>query len=112
MGKEGLLHISEISWERLDTMDGVFEDNEEVKVKLIELDERSGKLRLSRKVLLEKPEGYVERPPRERRDNNRGRDNRNRGRNDRRGNNRGRDNRNRDNRGRGDRANAEGGSED
>jgi polyribonucleotide nucleotidyltransferase len=97
-GKEGLLHISEISWERLETMDGVFEDNEIVKVKLIEVDERSGKLRLSRKVLLEKPEGYVERPPREnrgRRDNNRGRDNRGR---DKRRDNRGRDNRGRDNR--------------
>ena len=104
-GKEGLLHISEISWERLESMEGVFEDNEEVKVKLIEYDERNGKLRLSRKVLLEKPEGYIERPQRERRDNNRnnrGRDNRGgRGRDDRRGgrDNRGRkDNRARDNR--------------
>ncbi len=116
-GKEGLLHISEISWERLESMDGVFEDNEEVKVKLIELDERSGKLRLSRKVLLEKPEGYVERPPRERRDNNRGRDNRgrgrdNRGRDNRGRDNRGRDNRNRDNRGGENRSNSEGGSQD
>ena len=106
-GKEGLLHISEISWKRLDTMDGVFEDGEEVKVKLIELDERSGKLRLSRKVLLEKPDDYVERPPREKRegdsrgrdnrsggrDNNRGRDNRGGGRDNRGGDNRGRDNR-------------------
>ncbi len=89
-GKEGLLHISEISWERLESMEGVFEDGEEVKVKLIEFDERNGKLRLSRKVLLEKPEGYVERAPRERRDNNRGRDNRGRGGRD----NRGRDRRN------------------
>ena len=92
-GKEGLLHISEISWERLESMEDVFEEGEEVKVKLIEFDERNGKLRLSRKVLLEKPEGYVERPPRERRDNNR-----NSG--DRRG---GRDNRGRDNRGRNNR---------
>ncbi|MFY0644616.1 MAG: polyribonucleotide nucleotidyltransferase [Bacteroidia bacterium] len=98
-GKEGLLHISEISWERIEKMEGVFEDNEIVKVKLIEVDERSGKLRLSRKVLLEKPEGYVERPPRERRDNNRGRDNRGRGRDNRGRDNRGRDNRGRDNRG-------------
>jgi polyribonucleotide nucleotidyltransferase len=106
-GKEGLLHISEISWERLESMEDVFEDGEEVKVKLIEFDERNGKLRLSRKVLLEKPEGYVERPPRERRDNrgrdNRGRDNRgrdNRGGRDRRDNRGGdrRDNRGRDNR--------------
>ena len=92
-GKEGLLHISEISWERLESMEDVFEEGEEVKVKLIEFDERNGKLRLSRKVLLEKPEGYVERPPRGRRDNNR-----NSG--DRRG---GRDNRGRDNRGRNNR---------
>ncbi|NBV56534.1 MAG: polyribonucleotide nucleotidyltransferase [Bacteroidetes bacterium] len=92
-GKEGLLHISEISWERLESMADVFEEGEELKVKLIEFDERNGKLRLSRKVLLEKPEGYVERPPRERRDNNR-----NGG--DRRG---GRDNRGRDNRGRNNR---------
>ena len=92
-GKEGLLHISDISWERLESMADVFEEGEEVKVKLIEFDERNGKLRLSRKVLLEKPEGYVERPPRERRDNNR-----NGG--DRRG---GRDNRGRDNRGRNNR---------
>ena len=45
-------------------MADVFEEGEEVKVKLIEFDERNGKLRLSRKVLLEKPEGYQERPPR------------------------------------------------
>jgi polyribonucleotide nucleotidyltransferase len=95
-GKEGLLHISEISWKRLDTMDGVFEDNEEVRVKLIEVDERSGKLRLSRKVLLEKPEGYVEKPKRERRDNRGG---------DRRGGRDNRGGRGRDNRGRGDRDN-------
>ncbi|MGB0522355.1 MAG: polyribonucleotide nucleotidyltransferase [Flammeovirgaceae bacterium] len=63
-GKEGLLHISEISWTRLDSMDGVLEAGEEVKVKLLEIDQRSGKFRLSRKVLLPKPEGYVERPPR------------------------------------------------
>ena len=86
-GKEGLLHISEISWERLESMQDVFEEGETVKVKLIEFDERNGKLRLSRKVKKEKPEGYVERPPRERRDNNRG-------------NSRGRDNRGRDKRGR------------
>ena len=62
-------------------------------MKLIEFDERNGKLRLSRKVLLEKPEGYIERPPRERKDSNRNN-------NDRRG---GRDNRHRDNRGRNNR---------
>jgi polyribonucleotide nucleotidyltransferase len=55
-GKEGLLHISEIKWERLENMDGVLEIGEEVKVKLIEVDKKTGKYRLSRKVLLPKPE--------------------------------------------------------
>lgn len=59
-GKEGLLHISEISWERLPSMEGVFEVGEEVKIQLVGVDERSGKFRLSAKVLKEKPEGYVE----------------------------------------------------
>jgi len=53
-GKDGLLHISEIKWERLETMDGVLEVGEEVKVKLIEVDKKTGKFRLSRKVLLPK----------------------------------------------------------
>ncbi|WP_338792878.1 polyribonucleotide nucleotidyltransferase [Bernardetia sp. MNP-M8] len=65
-GKEGLLHISEITWERLPSMEGVLEEGEEVQVKLMEVDQRSGKFRLSRKVLLPKPEGYEERPPRDR----------------------------------------------
>jgi polyribonucleotide nucleotidyltransferase len=51
-GKDGLLHISEIKWERLENMDGVLEVGEEVKVKLIEVDKKTGKFRLSRKVLL------------------------------------------------------------
>ena len=71
-GRDGLLHISEIRWERVENMDGVLEEGEEVQVKLVEVD-RQGKCRLSRKVLLPKPEGYVERPPRTR-DNNRGGD--------------------------------------
>lgn len=54
-GKEGLLHISEISWERLPSMDGVLEIGEEIKVKLIEIDQKTGKFRLSRKVLLPRP---------------------------------------------------------
>ncbi len=65
-GKEGLLHISEITWERLPSMEGVLEEGEEIQVKLMEVDQRSGKFRLSRKVLLPKPEGYEERPPRDR----------------------------------------------
>ena len=51
-GKEGLLHISEIKWERLPDMEGVLEIGEEIQVKLIEVDKKSGKYRLSRKVLL------------------------------------------------------------
>ncbi len=54
-GKDGLLHISEIKWERLETMDGVMEVGEAVKVKLVEVDKKTGKFRLSRKVLLPKP---------------------------------------------------------
>ena len=61
-GREGLLHISEIKWERLETMDGVLEVGEEVKVKLIEVDKKTGKFRLSRRVLLPKPEGMSDRP--------------------------------------------------
>ena len=55
-GKEGLLHISEIKWERLENMDGVLEAGEEIKVKLIGTDRKTGKFRLSRKVLLPRPE--------------------------------------------------------
>lgn len=55
-GKDGLLHISEIKWERLENMEGVLEVGEEVKVKLIEIDKKTGKYRLSRKALLPKPE--------------------------------------------------------
>ena len=55
-GKEALLHISEIKWERIEKIDGVLEVGEEIKVKLIGIDNKSGKLRLSRKVLLPRPE--------------------------------------------------------
>jgi polyribonucleotide nucleotidyltransferase len=54
--KEGLLHISEISWKRLETMDGVFKEGDKVKVKLVGTDPRTGKFKLSRKVLMPKPE--------------------------------------------------------
>ena len=54
-GKDGLLHISEIKWERLENMEGVLEVGEEIKVKLIEIDKKTGKFRLSRKVLLPRP---------------------------------------------------------
>ncbi len=54
-GKDGLLHISEIKWERLETMEGVLEVGEEIKVKLVEIDKKTGKFRLSRKVLIPRP---------------------------------------------------------
>jgi polyribonucleotide nucleotidyltransferase len=62
-GKDGLLHISEIKWERLETMDGVMEVGEQVKVKLVEVDKKTGKFRLSRKVLLPKPPQKQEQAP-------------------------------------------------
>ena len=54
--KEGLLHISEISWKRLETMEGIFREGDKVKVKLLDIDPRTGKFKLSRKVLMPKPE--------------------------------------------------------
>lgn len=63
-GKDGLLHISEVDWKRLENLDGILKEGDAVKVKLIEVDEKTGKFRLSRKVLLPKPEGMTERPAR------------------------------------------------
>jgi len=54
-GKDGLLHISEIDWKRIPTMEGVLEVGQKLEVKLIEVDKKSGKLKLSRKALLPKP---------------------------------------------------------
>ena len=54
-GKDGLLHISEIKWERVEKMDGLMEVGEEITVKLVEVDKKTGKFRLSRKALLPKP---------------------------------------------------------
>ena len=76
-GKEGLLHISELDWKKVEKTEDVLNVGDEVEVKLLEIDSKTGKMRLSRKVLLEKPEGYVEpvrrpRPEGDRRDNNRG----------------------------------------
>jgi polyribonucleotide nucleotidyltransferase len=65
-GKQGLLHISEISWSRLETMDGLFKEGDMVKVKLVGLDPKTGKFKLSRKVLMPRPEGS--RPREERND--------------------------------------------
>lgn len=56
-GKQGLLHISEVSWKRLETLEGVLKEGDMVKVKLTGTDPKSGKFKLSRKILLPKPEG-------------------------------------------------------
>jgi len=61
-GKQGLLHISEISHKRLDTMEGVLKEGEKVKVKLIGIDHKTGKFKLSRKVLMPKPDGAPRAP--------------------------------------------------
>ena len=62
-GKQGLLHISEISWKRLESMDGLFKEGDMVKVKLVGLDPKTGKFKLSRKALMPKPEGRPEGKP-------------------------------------------------
>lgn len=58
-GKEGLLHISEISWDRLPSMDGVLKEGDIIQVKLTEIDKKTGKYRLSRKVLMPRPSSEV-----------------------------------------------------
>ncbi len=60
-GKDALLHISEIEWRRLDTVEGVLKAGDKIKVKLIGVDPKTNKMKLSRKVLLPKPEGHQER---------------------------------------------------
>ena len=76
-GKDGLLHISEISWERLENMEASgLKEGDEVTVKLIEIDKKTGKFRLSMKALQEKPEGYEERRAQRREGGNRGGNNR------------------------------------
>ena len=60
-GKDGLLHISEIDWKRLETVEEAgIKEGDKIKVKLLEIDPKTGKYKLSRRVLLEKPDGYVE----------------------------------------------------
>lgn len=71
-GKEGLLHVSEIEWSKVENVEDVLKIGDEVEVKLLEIDAKTGKMRLSRKVLLEKPEGYVEPERRPRPDGPRG----------------------------------------
>jgi polyribonucleotide nucleotidyltransferase len=95
-GKEGLLHISELDYKKVEKVEDVLKVGEEVDVKLLEIDPKSGKMRLSKRALMEKPEGWVERerkprleggaprgPRREGRDN---RDSRDRGGRDNRDN--------------------------
>lgn len=66
-GKDGLLHISEIDWKRLETVEEAgIKEGDKLKVKLLEIDPKTGKFKLSRRVLIEKPEGYVERERRPR----------------------------------------------
>lgn len=101
--KDGLLHISEMDWKKVETVEDLFKEGDIVEVQLIEVDQKTGKLRLSRKPLIPKPEGYVEPPKREHterrdyhgsRDGGRGGHDRDRGdRGDRRPNDRRRDDR-------------------
>ncbi len=70
-GKEGLLHISELDWKKTDRVEDILAVGDEVDVKLLEIDAKTGKMRLSRRALMEKPEGYVE-PERRPRDDRRG----------------------------------------
>ena len=71
-GKDGLLHISEIDWKRFETMEeaGIAE-GDKIQVKLLDIDPKTGKFKLSRRVLIEKPEGYEERERRPRRESRR-----------------------------------------
>ena len=74
-GKDGLLHISEIDWKRLETVEEAgIKEGDDIEVKLLDIDPKTGKFKLSHRVLMEKPADYVERPARrerpERRNNN------------------------------------------
>lgn len=65
-GKDGLLHISEIDWKRLETVEEAgLKEGDTIQVKLVDIDPKTGKFKLSRKVLMPKPEGYVDHPERE-----------------------------------------------
>ena len=84
-GKEGLLHISELDYKKVDKVEDVLQVGDEVDVKLLEIDEKTGKMRLSRRALLPAPEGWVEheRKPRLNGGNGGGRGGRDRDRGDR-----------------------------
>ena len=85
-GKEGLLHVSEIAWTKTDKVEDVLKVGDEVDVKLLEIDPKTGKMRLSMRALIDKPEGYTE--PRQRPSGDR-RGGERHGGNDRRGGDRG-----------------------
>ena len=83
-GKDGLLHISEIDWKRLETVEEAgIKEGDKIKVKLMEIDPKTGKYKLSHRVLMEKPEGYVERERRPRPERRGRRDDRHEGRGER-----------------------------
>ena len=63
-GQDGLLHVSELDWKRVENVEDILKEGEMVKFKVVGRDPKTGKIKLSRKALLPKPEGYVERPPR------------------------------------------------
>ncbi len=88
-GKEGLMHISEYDWKRTDSLEGVLNTGDIVTVQISAIDEKTGKLKLSRRALLPKPEGYVEESPRPRGDRRGGFDRGERRDGDRRHNDRG-----------------------
>ena len=82
-GASGLVHVSELSYSRIENVEDELREGDKMRIKVMGIDQKTGKLRLSRKALMEKPEGYVERP---RRDDRGGRDDRRGGgRDDRRG---------------------------
>ena len=65
-GKDGLLHVSEIDYKRIENVEDVLKEGDRIQVKLLEIDPKTSKLRLSHKALLPKPEGYQERSERPR----------------------------------------------
>jgi len=70
-GKDGLLHISEVDYKRLDSLEGVLKEGEKIMVKLIGVDSKTGKFKLSKRALMTPPEGWVAPPPQEERSGNR-----------------------------------------
>ena len=68
-GKDGLLHISEYDWKRMDSLEGIVKEGDILQVKYVGNDPKTKKIKLSRKVLLPKPEGYVEKERKEKAEN-------------------------------------------